>query len=121
MKKPDFFLSSPDEEVLKDVRACFLLGRIFGTRKGGYWRARVIPAVCVTGQPDVTEVILAEVGASAAISKLRAEPVSVYVCVIRNIAAVERGRIKEEDITLIARGEVALLPSALLSEQRGTR
>jgi hypothetical protein len=45
------------------------------------------------------------------------EPISVYVCTIRNEKHVAEGRTEEEDIELIAVAEVAPVPSALPTEQ----
>lgn len=109
MDKPDFFISSSEYEAWDKPLACYVLGRIKGPRTRGYWWVRVEPPVpgYLCGSPfPVSELILAERYKDDDLADLSDEPVTVYVCFIKNHQAVEKGLIQEEDVDLVAWADV---------------
>jgi hypothetical protein len=107
MKTPDFYLSSSEHADWSCARKCFVLRHISGPRQSGYWLVRVDPPLPDTGAPDLTEIVVAERGFCDDLAQLGRQPMPVYVCRIRNRAAVDTGQITEADIEVMGWAEVS--------------
>ena len=118
---PDFYLSSSEYETWREVRKCFVLGKLRGPRPRGCWWIRVEPSVpgSIAGWgPDVSELVLAERYEEEDIARMTDAPVLVYVCRITNPEAIRRGIVEEDDVKLVTWAEVAKRPEFLPTESR---
>lgn len=115
-EKIEFYISSSEYETWRDVRKCYVIGKISGPRERGYWWIKVdppIPATVCGGTEDADELVLAERYKEDDLSKLGDEAILVYVCRIVNSEAVRKKTIREEDIDLVAWAEAAIRPDLL--------